>query len=399
VLSCESTTTGVRQGNCDRCEGYLEERGPVADVVPDSSTPLFVTTLLDGRNRPNYDPAAAAGYPDRVRTTFATEGAMPLFSPTSARRLISATVLFLAWSSEAISSPSFSLTDLGFGSQSGSIVYSTDSSGNGIVIAYGATSYPFPQTPAGTLTPTQIASSGLPLYDPLPVVSNNQVPFSTITTAVQNANGIVAATDVTSADTLNGANPATNQVFSQTAYYVQKNADGSWSQPSLLWSGTATQYVPYYGALGNSIWGINKQNDVIGIMQTGSGSTATDSGVVYDINTKNLTNLSSLPSVVASGFVAVTPFAIDDDGRILALAVNPSSGQHMILLTPDGVDSPATIVPVPEPGRLAVLVLTASFYTMRRRHNRRRGILASELPINPLRQDRSLSIIKKTPPD
>jgi hypothetical protein len=287
------------------------------------------------------------------------------FCQRNGTRLIALTVVALVWCSRAGASPTYSLTDLGSGTGQGSIVYSSDASGNGIVIAYGMTAYPFPQTAATTLLPTQIGSSGLPVFDAAPAVPSGQsgsvFSYSSVQTAMQNVNGTVAATDAA------GTYGAVNQVDSQSAYFVQKNADGSWSAPVLMWSGSPTpQYVPYYGSLGNSIWGINKQNEVIGIMQTGTGASATDSGVVYDINTKTLTSLSTLPNVLAAGFLSVTPFAIDNAGRILATAVQAGGGEDMILLTPAGVNSYPLPVPAPEPSTLAVMLLGSGVFAARR---------------------------------
>ncbi len=301
---------------------------------------------------------------------------MPIFCRENGQRLIKLTMLLLVWSSKAVASPTYTLTDLEVGAED--LVFTTNASGNGIVIAGNTTVYPFAQPPA---VPISVDALGLPAYNPLSALPANETAYNNILNAVQNASGTVAATGATAVETWNGPTLVNSQAVSQSVFYTQKNADGSWSAPTLLWTESPTQYVQNIGQFGNEAMGINSHNQVIGIMQTGTGSAATDSGVLYDINTKTLTDLSTLPSILQGGFVAVVPFAIDDDGRILASVLKPTPGGYLaadtVLLTPDGVTSDP--VPLPEPSTLAITLLSCAFYATYRCRKRARPGSAPEL--------------------
>jgi hypothetical protein len=291
----------------------------------------------------------------------------------NANRLIGLAGVLLAWSGVANASPTFTLTDLNGVADAAFPRYVVDSHGNTFVTMDNQTAYPFVQTPA--VQPP--STSGLPAFNPMPPLLSNQLTDNISLYALENTNRIAVANGVTAIETWNGSTFFGSQPYLQYTYYAQQNPDGSWGTPKLMWSGSMTQYVLNYGQFGNTIMAINKQNEVVGVMQTGTGSGATDSGVLYDINTKTLTNLSALPSVVQAGLIGLVPFAIDDDGRILASVVKSMPGgweyQDTILLTPDGVTSDPVLMPVPEPSSLAVLLAATGFYGcfhMRRRAKR-----------------------------
>jgi hypothetical protein len=166
------------------------------------------------------------------------------------------------------------------------------------------------------------------------------------------------------------------QAGTSEVYDVTKNPDGSWSNPTTLWSG-GTQYSGSPDPGMSSITGVNKLNEILGagVDPTISGG-ALPQTYLYNANTNSLLNLSTLAVLQSSGWINVMPIAIDDQGRILLEAAPPptsgSGPEHTLLLTPQGVSSDPLEVPAPEPGGLAIAVVAAAALALRRAARSRR---------------------------
>jgi hypothetical protein len=119
---------------------------------------------------------------------------------------------------------------------------------------------------------------------------------------------------------------------------------------------------------GASITGINNLNQVLGQMSVQPNALA--DAVVFKIKSNSLTDLSTY--LLAQGYNNVIPLAIDDLGRILVEAgEGVSGGEHLLVLSPDGVSSGPLVVPVPEPAMLAVLTLAMIAFAAHRARGRR----------------------------
>ena len=205
--------------------------------------------------------------------------------------------------------------------------------------------YPFTLTPTTPLNAVQAMMTSFPLAQVAPVNGNGTYgnpanAYSTLVgPALTNANGIVAAINQAG---VNG------HESTEVAEYSQRNPNGSWSTPVVIWTGSIQfSQVPN----GVAITGINNANQIIG---TASLSYAGEwNALLYNVNTRTLTNLSTLPAL--TGYINILPIAIDDQGRILAEA-SPTPGygssEQTFLLTPTGVSSEPLSVPHLSPVRL-----------------------------------------------
>src|SRR5262249_33194708 len=153
-----------------------------------------------------------------------------------------------------------------------------------------------------------------PLADPAPVnrgdtYGNPRNAYSLVETSLMNPNGIVAAID--------SAGVYGHSEWN-TIYYSQRNSDGSWGSPVVMWRGS-TQFGqgPVIG--GASITGINKLNQVLGWVQP-DGNYAVPQPVLYDINSRSLINLASYLASQPQPYHDIRPIALDDQGRILLQA-------------------------------------------------------------------------------
>ncbi|MGP0067099.1 MAG: hypothetical protein ACLQGP_26335 [Isosphaeraceae bacterium] len=288
--------------------------------------------------------------------------------------------------------PSYSVTDLGSGtitataangstiaidptfgySGGGNQILSADANGSPIAsISNGQSTYAFNLSPATVLNPNQPSMANFPLIQPAPVDSpftygNPSYAFSTISSAIENANGIVVATDYA------GVNGHYEQ---GEAYYVQQNPGGTWSLPVSMWSGNSLIF-PMVAGGGMSVTGLNNLNQVLGTMGADPIHEIATDTVLYNINNHNLTDLSTYLLSLPQPYFDVSPLAIDDQGRILLSAVSFSDttgfSQDTLLLTPDGVSSDPIVASTPEPGSWAVMALAmAAFAAHRIRESRR----------------------------
>jgi len=264
---------------------------------------------------------------------------------------------------DPITAEGYTVTDLGAGSPT----FSTDGNGNGIVIAPNGQSYAFPQTPISLPSAGPGSLANFPVLEAPPVNDPNTYgnplnAFSNVSNLILNANGIAVAVDSFG---VNG------HMINNEVYYVQHNADGSSGQPVGVWAGT-----PQFQGLGGGgfqLVGLSNTNEIL-INNFASPSQA-NVALLYNINTHTLTDLWGLLNSANVPFNNLVPLAIDNDGRIL-LGAQPTASyldpQHTLLLTPEGVSSEPLLLPVPEPGTLAVMLLAIAGFVSHRLRERRR---------------------------
>ena len=123
---------------------------------------------------------------------------------------------------------------------------------------------------------------GPPVWDPMTYGNPNNA-YSYSQGGLMNANGIAVAVDYYG---------VTDHYATGEAYYVQRNADGSWGTPVAMWYGQG-QFPFGPSVPGVSVEGINKLNQVLGTM-TGNMLTGSTDAALYNINTGTLTDLSNL---------------------------------------------------------------------------------------------------------
>lgn len=280
--------------------------------------------------------------------------------------------------------PSYTVTDLGsgtitlsagngntvpgnpYGWSLSSSLWTAANGGQVVSVSNGQAVYPFALTPAAPLTPYQGSMTGFPLAQPAPVndpatYGNPINAYSVVYSPLMNANGVVVAIDSAGVFGHSGT---------ESAYYVQRNPDGSWGAPGVIWSGN-NQFGQGPVVGGVTLAGINNLNQVVGTMNV-DPRYSINNAVLYDITTHRLTNLSALP--VLANYLNVLPIAIDDQGRILVDAdpVRWGTAKQTLLLTPAGVTSDPHLVPAPEPGSLAVMALAMAAFAARGIGERRR---------------------------
>jgi hypothetical protein len=272
-------------------------------------------------------------------------------------RVSAAALVIGATGSRACADPitsSYAVTDLG------SARFSTDASGNGILIAPGGQEYPFPRTFTGTSISTPL---NFPLLEPTPQCGD-PLAFSEATNVMVYPNGIATAYDLVVNGFWYGRG---NDWQRYDLYYVRRNSDGSWSQPTQLAQGATN-----YGTAG--VWPnvsavVSKSGSIL-IRTMGLPGTSVGNSVgIYNVSTGTFTDLSTLPAVVNAGFSNLRANAIDDDGRILLWSLHQSANQRtpdsddLLLLTPDGVSRDPIAPAVPEPSTLLLMALamTAAF--------------------------------------
>jgi len=290
--------------------------------------------------------------------------------------LATATILLVAATSAAhadpITSDGYTITDLGPGTPT----FSTDSNGNGIVIApNGQVSYSFPQTPNTALTPGQGIMANFPQLPTHPGDGDYGDPaydFNRVTSAIMNSNGLVAAT--------NQAGVA-GHLYTGSAFAIQYNADGSWGQPLFFF--TSGPLMDGSGGNGNGFFvvGLSKSNEILiynPFNWSVGSATTTSSAIVYSANTNTTTDLVKVLSALSGSLSNVQPLAIDDQGRIVLTAqtYNPNAPESSafqqinFLLTPEGVSSDPIAMTVPEPSTLALMLLAIAGYAIRRARRR-----------------------------
>jgi PEP-CTERM motif len=253
----------------------------------------------------------------------------------------------------------------------GTPTFSTDSNGNGIVIApNGQVAYSFPQTPNTVLTPGQGIMANFPQLPTHPGPGDYGDPaydFNNVTSAIMNSNGLVAATDQAG---------VSGHLYTGSALAIQHNADGSWGQATTFFtSGSLAQGIDYGN--GFTIVGLSKSNEILINIPNSYISIA--NSLVYNASTNTTTHFTKVLSDVNGYYYAnIRALAIDGMGRIV-LSANRSPlnnngpwppPQTNLLLTPDGVSSDPIELTVPEPSTLALMLLAMAGYAIRRASRR-----------------------------
>jgi hypothetical protein len=262
---------------------------------------------------------------------------------------------------DPITIPGYTVTDLGAGTPT----FSTDANGNGVLNAPNGQVYAFSQTPNTVLTPGQGIMSNFPQLEPPPHNpseddGNPAYDFSRVSSAIMNANGVVAA--------MNFAGTSGHENW-YNEYTIQLNPNGTWGQPALVFS----------GSLGSDgapepfkVVGLSLSNEIL-IFNNFTNSQANEA-LLYNVSSHTLTDLFSLLSASNLPYYNLVPIAIDDDGRILlgASELNQTAGwtQTNLLLTPDGLSAAPLEVPAPEPASLALMLLAMAGFAWHRRRER-----------------------------
>ena len=103
-----------------------------------------------------------------------------------------------------------------------------------------------------------------------------------------NANGLVAVTEDWGVD---------GHFESSSAYAVQLNANGSWSNPVAIWTGNlqVTTYTPQM-----LITGVNNLNQVLGSMGLNAPYYNQSDAVLYNVGSHTQTDLTTLLLVAGS---------------------------------------------------------------------------------------------------
>jgi hypothetical protein len=277
----------------------------------------------------------------------------------------------LSASAQADPLTNFTLTDLGPGTPT----FATGANGGIVIAGNGQTAYAFQAVQDTSFSSPQSLPANFPLAGPPPPITSPgayddpSLVYSTVSGPIAtNGNGLYVAIDASGVYGHQG----TSEV-----YDVTQNANGTWSSPTGMWTG-GMQFDGTPSAGLASITGINKLNEVLGV---GADPTATNGAglpqtYLYDANTNSLLNLSTLGVLLAGGWNNIVPIAIDQQGRILLEAggpiLNASAPEHTLLLTPQGVSSNPLAVPAPEPGALALAVVTLAALAVRQAARNRR---------------------------
>jgi hypothetical protein len=267
--------------------------------------------------------------------------------------------------------PSYTITDLGndpgptFGTYtSGSGVTVTTiqaTSGNTVIIAAnGQTAYPFSQPLSSTWMP---APSGFPVPEVAPPAEGGTFPnYSGTGLVTLYSNGIAIALDQLT-------QTAGDEWQRSDLYYVRQNANGTWGQPVVIAQGP-THIGPDIGQGPGIGASVDKAGDIL--VSTQSAQLYGQSTVtLYNVNTQVSTDLSTLPGL--AGFSNLRVLSMDQDGRILILANNPTNleSDDLLLLTPAGVLSDPIIMNAPEPGSWAVMAMALAACAAHRGRQRR----------------------------
>jgi hypothetical protein len=266
----------------------------------------------------------------------------------------------------------YTVIDLGF-SESSNRPYKTPGP-NGVLTSAGGQVYAFPQTFTGNNISTP---ANFPLADPVPS-STGEAPgmgYSYINGGVSlYPNGIAVATNWYSYSAYNAPGYSWERA---DIYYVQRNPDGSWGQPSVLISanqniGSGAGWWP------NVSVQLSKSGDVLEFRSFTSGATAVPNDVaVYNIYTHSYTDLSTLPALVNAGYSNLRADLIDDNGDILVWAnhqTNPNGPvtDDLVLLIPQSSSSNPNPAASPEPAAWAVMALAIAALAAQRVRERRR---------------------------
>jgi hypothetical protein len=219
-------------------------------------------------------------------------------------------------------------------------------------VSNGQVSYAFATMPDTVLVQGQGALTNVPAnLDSFP----SQFQFAgPEVSGLSNANGFAAL--VVSLPVVN-----LSAAYDTAAIYpIGSNGQVDWSQGATITSSPNSEVNG--GGIG--IAGINAASQVL--LGTSFAGAESDS-LVYNLATRSLTDLDSLPAILAAGYTNLRPIAIDNQGQILVTAIPADSpgAAVTLLLTPNG----EPIVTAPEPSTCITwaLIAGASWLAAKRR--------------------------------
>jgi hypothetical protein len=265
-----------------------------------------------------------------------------------------ATVLASPAHADPLTIPGYTVTDLGAGTPT----FSTDAAGNGILTTASGQVYAWQPTNNTVLTQAQILAGHFP-FGPNPYASspdtygNPAFAYQTVVSAIENSNGIVAAT------TASGVSGHYGYVGVAP---VLVGSSGIWSLiPGVEGWSSNEQFVGQPSGVPGLLVGLNNLNEMLGNVGVDPEHDSLTDPVVYKVGSNTLTDLATLlsanPQNTFGGFQALS---LDADGRILLSAgtIGPQTPQYVeLLLTPTGLSADPLEVPAPEPGTLAIAAL------------------------------------------
>jgi hypothetical protein len=276
----------------------------------------------------------------------------------SGSHLVVATILLSAATSAAhadpITSDGYTITDLGPGTPT----FSTDSNGNGIVIApNGQMAYSFPETANTVLTPGQGIMANFPQFPATRGAGDYGNPaydYNNVLGGAMNSSGLAVVTDQAG---------VAGHGYTISEIAIQRNADGSWGQPVTVVSSTEQYEGGGLRDLTTAL--LSKSNQILAYNVPGGSSIYHP--FLYNFNTSSTTDLMKVLTSVNSSYVSLQPIAIDDLGRILFTATSQNPGlflptQTNLLFTPVGVSSDPIDLSVPEPSTVAVFLIAIVGY-------------------------------------
>jgi hypothetical protein len=279
------------------------------------------------------------------------------------RPLVFCTLAFLAGLSAtpAKADPLYTVTNLGSGN-----ITLTSPSGGTVAPDVGLT---LAMSQIATVSNGQVSYSFATTPD-MPLIQANG-PLSTIPSSLNTDPALYNGLGVTGLLNTNGyaALVVSQFVGSEpaysTAYAVQESSSGTlgWDQAAVIASGANN----VYNGGGITIAGVNTAN--MALIATAFGNQQPYDGLLYNLSTHSLTDLATLPAILAGDYSKLMPLAIDNLGQILIDATQSTAtgiAGDTLLLTPGA--SPPDPLPSPEPGSciLWAVIAGTSYFAAKR---------------------------------
>jgi hypothetical protein len=264
----------------------------------------------------------------------------------------------------------YTVTNLGTGTP----MFSTDATGNGILTTASGQVYAWQPTNSTVLTQAQIQAGNYP-FGPNPYAhdlmtyGNPANAYQMVVSAIENSNGIVAASI---------ASGVSGHYGDTGVVPVQVGSNGTWNVlPGAEGWSSNEQFLGTPATVSGLVVGLNNLNEILGNMGVDPLRDITTDPVVYNVGSNALTDLATLFSANPQNtFGNLQAISLDAEGRILLSAAesNPQTGFAAVdlLLTPTGLSPDPLEVPAPEPGTLAIAVLAIAGVAAHQLRERRR---------------------------
>ena len=263
-----------------------------------------------------------------------------------------ATVVVSSAHADPLTIPGYTVTNLGTGTPT----FSTDATGNSILTTGSGQVYAWQPTNNTVLTEAQIQAGKYP-FGPNPYANdlktygNPANAYQMVLSAMENSNGLVAATIASGVSGHYGyASVVPVQVGSNGAWNLVPGAEG--------WSSNE-QYIGLPATVPGLVVGLNNLNEILGNMGVDPLHGILTDPVIYNVGSNTLTDLATLFSANPQDtFANFQASSLDADGRILLSAadfdpLNPQTGFTTVdlLLTPTGLSPDHSKSPPPSPAR------------------------------------------------